>query len=164
MDTPEAQEPPLDILLAFTTVFSRRLTRPPLARQLPSAIGPRPQPQPQPRDPPLVRTPASNAPTTTFRPKQQQRIPEPPAPQRRIHIHRPNPEKDEDKNYTLDTAVMFPAGAGHQLDLNHLWQQVQELSAVLAANRESTVGLVKKADEIRVRLFPLPLQETWRES
>lgn len=46
---------------------------------------------------------------------------------------------------------MFPTGAGHQLDLNHLWQQVQELSAVLAANRESTVGLVKKADEIRVR-------------
>ncbi|KAI5853969.1 hypothetical protein BZA05DRAFT_395240 [Tricharina praecox] len=46
---------------------------------------------------------------------------------------------------------MFPTGAGHQLDLNHLWQQVQELSAVLAANRESTVGLVKKADEIRHR-------------
>ncbi|KAF8545477.1 hypothetical protein BDD12DRAFT_914977 [Trichophaea hybrida] len=46
---------------------------------------------------------------------------------------------------------MFPGGAGHQLDLNHLWQQVQELSAVLAANRESTVGLVKRADEIRNR-------------
>ena len=45
---------------------------------------------------------------------------------------------------------MFAAGAGHQLDLNHLWLQVQELSAVLAANRESTVGLVKKVDEIRV--------------
>jgi hypothetical protein len=51
---------------------------------------------------------------------------------------------------------MFPAGAGHQLDLNHLWQQVQELSSVLAANRESTSGLtsglIKKADEIRVSL------------
>jgi len=46
---------------------------------------------------------------------------------------------------------MFPAGAGHQLDLNHLWQQVQELSSVLAANRESTSGLIKKADEIRSR-------------
>jgi hypothetical protein len=45
---------------------------------------------------------------------------------------------------------MFPGSAGHQMDLNHLWQQVQELSAVLAANRESTVGLVKRADEIRV--------------
>lgn len=45
---------------------------------------------------------------------------------------------------------MFPTAAGHQLDLNHLWQQVQELSAILAANRESTVGLVRRADEIRV--------------
>jgi predicted transcriptional regulator len=45
---------------------------------------------------------------------------------------------------------MFPTAAGHQLDLNHLWQQVQELSAVLAQNRESTAGLVRRADEIRV--------------
>ncbi|KAA8902616.1 hypothetical protein FN846DRAFT_780525 [Sphaerosporella brunnea] len=45
---------------------------------------------------------------------------------------------------------MFPAvSAGHPLDLNHLWQQVQELSAVLAANRENTVGLVRKANELR---------------
>lgn len=63
------------------------------------------------------------------------------------HHRRVHPEKEEDKRYNY---TMFPGGAGHQLDLNHLWQQVQELSAVLAANRESTVGLVKKADEIRV--------------
>ncbi|KAL0637984.1 hypothetical protein Q9L58_003063 [Maublancomyces gigas] len=44
---------------------------------------------------------------------------------------------------------MFPTAAGHQLDLNHLWQQVQELSTILAANRESTAGLVRRADEIR---------------
>lgn len=37
------------------------------------------------------------------------------------------------------------------MDLNLLWQQVQELSAILAANRESTVGLVRRADEIRNR-------------
>jgi hypothetical protein len=61
--------------------------------------------------------------------------------------HRYNPERDEDKKYAYE---MFTAGAGHQLDLNHLWQQVQELSAVLAANKESTVGLVRKADELRV--------------
>ena len=36
------------------------------------------------------------------------------------------------------------------MDLNHLWQQVQELSAILAQNRESTAGLVRRADEIRV--------------
>lgn len=51
------------------------------------------------------------------------------------------------------TAAMslYPAAtAGSQLDLNHLWQQVQELSALLAQNRESAQGLVKRADEIRV--------------
>lgn len=52
---------------------------------------------------------------------------------------------------------MYPASAGHQLDLNHLWQQVQQLSEVLARNRESTEGLVKKADEIRVCDFPCAL-------
>jgi hypothetical protein len=67
--------------------------------------------------------------------------------------HRYNPERDEDKRYSFE---MFTAGAGHQLDLNHLWQQVQELSAVLAANRENTVGLVRKADELRVTYSPLP--------
>ncbi|KAI5793066.1 hypothetical protein EDC01DRAFT_717319 [Geopyxis carbonaria] len=46
---------------------------------------------------------------------------------------------------------MYTAGAGHQLDLNHLWTQVQELSAILAANRESSAGLVRRADEIRNR-------------
>ncbi|KAI5820246.1 hypothetical protein BZA77DRAFT_301928 [Pyronema omphalodes] len=46
---------------------------------------------------------------------------------------------------------MFPQSSGQQMDLQFLWNQVQELSAILAANRESTVGLVKRADEIRSR-------------
>ncbi|TGZ84899.1 hypothetical protein EX30DRAFT_353119 [Ascodesmis nigricans] len=47
---------------------------------------------------------------------------------------------------------MYPTTpAGTQLDLNHLWQQVQELSALLAANREAASGLVRRADEIRNR-------------
>ncbi|KAF8473863.1 hypothetical protein BDZ91DRAFT_690952 [Kalaharituber pfeilii] len=41
---------------------------------------------------------------------------------------------------------------GNQLDLNHLWAQVQELSAILQANRDSAQGLVKRADEIRGRV------------
>lgn len=52
---------------------------------------------------------------------------------------------------------MYPtASAGSQLDLNHLWQQVQELSALLAANRETATSLVRRADEIRVRTLSEP--------
>lgn len=46
-------------------------------------------------------------------------------------------------------ASMFST-SGHQLDLNHLWSQVQELSGLLALNRENTAHLVKRTDEIRV--------------
>ncbi|KAF8419019.1 hypothetical protein EV426DRAFT_634489 [Tirmania nivea] len=41
---------------------------------------------------------------------------------------------------------------GNQLDLNHLWTQVQELSAILQANRDQAQGLVRRADEIRGRV------------
>lgn len=43
---------------------------------------------------------------------------------------------------------------GNQLDLNHLWTQVQELSTILQANREQAQGLIRRADEIRVNLLP----------
>ncbi|KAI9836515.1 MAG: hypothetical protein M1838_005012 [Thelocarpon superellum] len=46
---------------------------------------------------------------------------------------------------------VFPTAAGHQLDLNHLWGQVQELSGVLERNRESTQGLVRRVGEVRSR-------------
>ncbi|RPB22672.1 hypothetical protein L211DRAFT_857978 [Terfezia boudieri ATCC MYA-4762] len=41
---------------------------------------------------------------------------------------------------------------GNQLDLNHLWTQVQELSAILQVNRDQAQGLVRRADEIRGRV------------
>ena len=43
-----------------------------------------------------------------------------------------------------------PMPAGHQLDLNHLWQQVQELSEVLGRNREQTDYVIRRAAEVRV--------------
>ena len=46
---------------------------------------------------------------------------------------------------------VFPTAAGHQLDLNHLWGQVQELSGLLERNRESTQGIVRRVGEIRSR-------------
>lgn len=49
---------------------------------------------------------------------------------------------------------------GNQLDLNHLWTQVQELSAILQANREQAQGLIRRADEIRVNLLSPPLPNT----
>jgi len=55
------------------------------------------------------------------------------------------------QNHSL--ASMFPT-SGHQLDLNHLWGQVQELSGLLALNRENTAHLVKRTDEIRVGTTP----------
>ncbi|KAH0559782.1 hypothetical protein GP486_003698 [Trichoglossum hirsutum] len=46
---------------------------------------------------------------------------------------------------------VFPTAAGHQLDLNHLWNQVQELSGLLERNRESSQGIVRRVGEIRER-------------
>src|SRR5436305_7281543 len=43
--------------------------------------------------------------------------------------------------------------SGHQMDLNHLWAQVQELSSLLASNRESTAQLFRRADQIKVCHF-----------
>ncbi|KAI9886945.1 MAG: hypothetical protein M1823_001237 [Watsoniomyces obsoletus] len=45
----------------------------------------------------------------------------------------------------------MPMAPGHQMDLNYIWQLVQELSAVLAENRESTEGIVRKVGELQRR-------------
>lgn len=42
--------------------------------------------------------------------------------------------------------------AGHQMDLNYLWEMVQELSEVLKYNREMTKGIISSAEEIMVCL------------
>ena len=47
-----------------------------------------------------------------------------------------------------------PLPAGHQQDLNYLYSQIQELSAVLKSNREKTAVLTKAAEEIGVRQVP----------
>ncbi|KAI9838394.1 MAG: hypothetical protein M1819_005663 [Sarea resinae] len=45
----------------------------------------------------------------------------------------------------------FPTNAGHQMDLNHLWNTVQELSTVLDNNRAQTQHIVSRVDELRTR-------------
>lgn len=45
-----------------------------------------------------------------------------------------------------------PLPAGHQQDLNYLYNQIQELSALLKANREKTAELAKVAQEVQVRV------------
>ena len=56
--------------------------------------------------------------------------------------------------FSLSANAKETTMTGNQLDLNHLWTQVQELSAILQANREQAQGLIRRADEIRVNLFP----------
>lgn len=45
----------------------------------------------------------------------------------------------------------YPMPPGQQMDLNFLWQQVQELSSVLAHNRESTQGIIRRVGELQRR-------------
>ncbi|KZF19637.1 hypothetical protein L228DRAFT_285581 [Xylona heveae TC161] len=45
----------------------------------------------------------------------------------------------------------FPPNPGHQMDLNHLWNTVQELSAVLQTNRTQTQHIVGRVEELRNR-------------
>lgn len=47
----------------------------------------------------------------------------------------------------------MPMNAGHQMDINYLWEMVQELSEVLKYNREMTKGIISSAEEIMVCLF-----------
>lgn len=57
--------------------------------------------------------------------------------------------------------VGMPVNAGHQMDLNHLYEMVLELSDVLKNNRDMTKGIIDSAEEIMVGdpapflLFPL---------
>lgn len=43
-----------------------------------------------------------------------------------------------------------PLPAGHQQDLNYLYNQIQELSSLLKANREKTAELARVAQEVQV--------------
>ncbi|EZF35046.1 hypothetical protein GTR04_4507 [Trichophyton interdigitale] len=45
----------------------------------------------------------------------------------------------------------FPMNAGHQMDLNHLYAMVNELSEVLKNNRDLTSGIIKSAEDIARR-------------
>jgi hypothetical protein len=44
----------------------------------------------------------------------------------------------------------MPQNAGHQMDLNHLYSMVIELSEVLKNNREMTRGIINGAEELMV--------------
>ena len=48
-------------------------------------------------------------------------------------------------------SAFLPTAPGQQMDLNYLWQQVQELSAVLAQNREATHGVILRVGELQRR-------------
>ncbi|KAK2744157.1 hypothetical protein FQN57_004417 [Myotisia sp. PD_48] len=45
----------------------------------------------------------------------------------------------------------FPLNAGHQMDLNHLYAMVNDLSEVLKSNRDLTSGIIKSAEDIARR-------------
>ena len=46
--------------------------------------------------------------------------------------------------------VGMPMNAGHEMDLNHLYQMVIELSEVLKNSRDMTKGIINSAEEIMV--------------
>lgn len=48
--------------------------------------------------------------------------------------------------------LSMPMNAGHQMDVNMLYQKVLELSEVLKENRERTHGIVAGAEELAVCL------------
>lgn len=54
---------------------------------------------------------------------------------------------------------ILPTPVGHQMDLNYLWQQVQELSTLLAQNREATQGIVRRVGELQRRAAERALKE-----
>jgi hypothetical protein len=54
------------------------------------------------------------------------------------------------QNGTAAAAYAAPLPAGHQQDLQYLYSQIQELSAILKSNREKTATLSKAAEEIGV--------------
>lgn len=50
----------------------------------------------------------------------------------------------------------LPMNAGHQMDINHLYEMVLELSEVLKNNRDMTRNIVTSAEELMV-CKPTPL-------
>lgn len=51
-------------------------------------------------------------------------------------------------------ASAIPGGvthAGHQMDINHLWGVVQELSEILAQNRAQTAGIIGSVQQMQAR-------------
>ncbi len=50
--------------------------------------------------------------------------------------------------------LSMPMNAGHQMDVNMLYQKVLELSEVLKENREQTQGIVAGAEELAVSNQP----------
>lgn len=46
--------------------------------------------------------------------------------------------------------LSMPMNAGHQMDVNMLYQKILELSEVLKENREKTQGIVAGAEELAV--------------
>lgn len=54
-------------------------------------------------------------------------------------------------------SLSMPMNAGHQMDVNMLYQKVLELSEVLKENREKTQGIIAGAEELAVGFQPLTL-------
>lgn len=48
----------------------------------------------------------------------------------------------------------MPMNAGHQMDVNMLYQKVVELSEVLKENREKTQGIISSAEDLAVCALP----------
>lgn len=53
----------------------------------------------------------------------------------------------------MGMGMNVPMNAGHQMDLNHLYEMVLELSDVLKNNRDMTKGIINSAEEIMVSAF-----------
>lgn len=53
----------------------------------------------------------------------------------------------------MGMGMNMPMNAGHQMDLNHLYEMVLELSDVLKNNRDMTKGIISSAEEIMVSAF-----------
>ncbi len=57
----------------------------------------------------------------------------------------------------------MPMNAGHQMDVNMLYQKVVELSEVLKENREKTQGIISSAEELAVSSLRFRLELIVRE-
>lgn len=70
-----------------------------------------------------------------------------------IPRHTPSPTPSAPNGAPANVPGMnggFPMNAGHQMDLNHLYEMVLQLSDVLKNNRQLTRGIVDGAEEVMV--------------